>query len=85
MFVLLIGKEASPSKLPLGESSPSLNAEPILKSPRNRRRTMLRLYHALGKANISVNLLISYLKEAEPISMIAREKKKRTMCMRLMD
>lgn len=42
-----------------------------LTSPKNKRRTMVRLYQALGNAKISVNLLMSYLNEADPISMIA--------------
>lgn len=35
---------------------------------------MERLYQALGNAKISVSLLISYLKDAEPISIIAEKK-----------
>lgn len=36
---------------------------------------MLRLYQAFGNANISVKRRISYLNEAEPISIIAEEEK----------
>jgi hypothetical protein len=32
---------------------------------------MLRRYHALGKASISVSLLMSYLKDADPMSIMA--------------
>lgn len=44
------------------DSSHSLDMAPPVKSPRKRRRTMDRRYQARGKARISVNLLISYLK-----------------------
>lgn len=40
-------------------------------SPRKRRRAMLRRYQALGKARISLSRLMSYLKEAEPMSHTA--------------
>jgi hypothetical protein len=35
------------------------------------------LYHALGNARISVRRRMSYLKEAEPISTIAKKKMKK--------
>lgn len=40
-------------------------------SPKKRRLAMLRRYQALGKAKISLSLLMSYLKEAEPMSHTA--------------
>lgn len=43
----------------------------MLRSPRNIRRTMERRYHAFGKARISVRRRMSYLNEAEPISVMA--------------
>lgn len=55
-------------------SSSSLKGADMLRSPKNILLTIERLYHALGKAKISVNLLMSYLNEAEPISIIAEKK-----------
>lgn len=52
-------------------SSSSLYAADMLRSPKNNLRTIDLLYHALGNARISVKRLISYLNEAEPISVIA--------------
>lgn len=43
----------------------------IVWSPRKRRLAMLRRYQALGKARISLSRLMSYLKEAEPMSHTA--------------
>lgn len=40
-------------------------------SPRKRRLAMLRRYQARGKARISLSRLMSYLKEAEPMSHTA--------------
>lgn len=55
-------------------------------SPRKRRLAILRLYQALGNARISLSRLMSYLKEAEPMSHTAKrrrrnvdEKKKRPL------
>ena len=45
----------------------------IVWSPRKRRRAILRRYQALGKARISLSRLMSYLKEAEPMSHTAKE------------
>lgn len=42
-----------------------------LMSPKNKRLTIVRRYQAFGNARISVNLLMSYLNEADPISIIA--------------
>lgn len=52
-------------------SSSSLYVADILKSPKNILRTIDLRYQAFGKARISVNRLISYLNDAEPISIIA--------------
>lgn len=38
---------------------------------------MLRRYQALGKAKISLSRLMSYLKEAEPMSHTAEDRKAR--------
>lgn len=46
----------------------------LVRSPKKSLRTMLRLYQARGNAKISVNLLISYLNEADPISTMAKKK-----------
>lgn len=43
----------------------------IVWSPRKRRLAILRRYQALGKARISLSRLMSYLKEAEPMSHTA--------------
>lgn len=45
----------------------------IVWSPRKRRLAMLRRYQALGKARISLSRLMSYLKEAEPMSHTAED------------
>jgi hypothetical protein len=37
---------------------------------------MLRLYHAFGKASISVSRLMSYLKDADPMSIMAEIERK---------
>lgn len=46
----------------------------VLISPRNKRRTIRRLYQAFGKAKISVSRRISYLNEALPISTIVENR-----------
>lgn len=51
-------------------SSSSLAGTDILRSPKNIRRTMDLLYQALGKAKISVSRRISYLNEADPMSVM---------------
>lgn len=43
----------------------------IVWSPRKRRLAILRRYQALGKARISLSRLMSYLKDAEPMSHTA--------------
>lgn len=44
-------------------------------SPKNRRLAMLRRYQARGKARISLSRLMSYLKDADPMSQTAAEEK----------
>ena len=49
----------------------SVSMSPAISSPRNNRLARVLRYQAFGNARISVNLLMSYLKEADPISQIA--------------
>ena len=57
---------------PTGVVGASLSVwkEVVFNSPRKSLRTRVRRYQALGKARISDNRLMSYLKDAEPMSMI---------------
>lgn len=48
-------------------------------SPKNNLLAMLLRYQAWGNARISLRRLMSYLKDAEPISHTA-SKKKHTLC-----
>ena len=52
----------------------SVSISPSISSPRNNRLARVLRYQAFGNARISVNLLMSYLKEADPMSQIAEKK-----------
>lgn len=46
----------------------------VLMSPRKRRRTIRRRYHAFGNARISVSRRMSYLNDAVPMSTIVENR-----------
>ena len=56
------------------ERLPSAPARAMLSSPRKSRRARFRRYHALGSDRISDSRRMSYLKDALPMSQMAREK-----------